>query len=241
MAAGMVTQIGGAGDTLDRLHEMVEEERTQGGGSGALAQDSMDMSEVQAQGSRADGPGRSGPGRFRRARGHLARGHRQRRAGGAHAWADRGRRSRRRDRAEMPAPQGAPAWARELALAYESRAHGQFVLYGNVHDRLPTGGRLVNLAHYIETELLTGFAVVFSYDLGNGLRRRARRGAGRARGAARRAAAADRASRCAAIELVSRYLRYLGNLRALDRGGKRQRRRHPARRRSPAAGRRRRP
>lgn len=54
----------------------------------------------------------------------------------------------------MPAPVGAPAWASELAGAYESGAHGQFVLYGNVHDRLPVGGRLVNLASYLEDELL---------------------------------------------------------------------------------------
>jgi phage shock protein A len=46
MAAGMVTQIGGAGETLDRLHEMVEEERTQAAGRARLAQDSIDMSEV---------------------------------------------------------------------------------------------------------------------------------------------------------------------------------------------------
>jgi hypothetical protein len=47
MAAGMVTQIGGAGDTLDRLHEMIEEERTTAAGRARLAQDSMDMSEVR--------------------------------------------------------------------------------------------------------------------------------------------------------------------------------------------------
>ena len=47
MAAGMVTQIGGAGDTLDRLHEMVEEDRTAAAGRARLAQDSMDMSEVK--------------------------------------------------------------------------------------------------------------------------------------------------------------------------------------------------
>ena len=46
----------------------------------------------------------------------------------------------------MPAPHGAPAWAAELALAYESGAHGQFILYGNVHDRVAVGGRLINLA-----------------------------------------------------------------------------------------------
>jgi len=47
MAAGMVTKIGGAGETLDRLHEMVEEERTQAAGRARLAQDSIDMSDVK--------------------------------------------------------------------------------------------------------------------------------------------------------------------------------------------------
>jgi phage shock protein A len=47
MAAGMVTQIGGAGDTLDRLHEMVEEDRTAAAGRARLAQDSIDMSDVK--------------------------------------------------------------------------------------------------------------------------------------------------------------------------------------------------
>lgn len=69
----------------------------------------------------------------------------------------------------MPLPANAPAWAAQLALAYESGAHGQFILYGNVHDRLPQRGRLVGLTRYLEEELLTGFDVVFAYDLGNGL------------------------------------------------------------------------
>ena len=38
----------------------------------------------------------------------------------------------------MPAQQAAPAWANELALAYESGAHGQFILYGNVPNILFT-------------------------------------------------------------------------------------------------------
>lgn len=117
----------------------------------------------------------------------------------------------------MPAPAGAPAWARELALAYESGAHGQFVLFGNVHDRLPAGPRLVNLARYLEDELLAGFGVVFAYDLGNGLT--IERGAETVQqwgGAAEQ----PRPPRepLAAIEFVTRYLRYLGNLRALGRG-----------------------
>ena len=119
----------------------------------------------------------------------------------------------------MPAPQGAPAWAQELALAYESGAHGQFVLYGNVHDRLVAGGRLVNLPRYVEDELLAGFTVVFTYDLGNGLTL--------TRGEAvvqQWGGAADLQQRrprdpLAAIDFVGRYLRYLGNLRALGRGG----------------------
>src|SRR5688572_7028788 len=69
----------------------------------------------------------------------------------------------------MPAAPGAPAWASELALAYESGAYGQFILYGNVQDRVAVGSRLVNLPEYLENELLAGFQIVLSYDLGNGL------------------------------------------------------------------------
>jgi len=46
MAAGMVTEIGGSGDTLDRLHDMVEEERTRAAGRARIAKDSVDMSEI---------------------------------------------------------------------------------------------------------------------------------------------------------------------------------------------------
>ena len=70
---------------------------------------------------------------------------------------------------EMQAPQGAPDWASALSIGFESGASGQFVLYGNVHDRIAVGGRLVNIEQYIQDELLASFSVVFSYDLGNGL------------------------------------------------------------------------
>jgi len=46
MAAGMIGQIGGSGDTLNRLQEMVEEERTRAAGRARVARDSLDMSEV---------------------------------------------------------------------------------------------------------------------------------------------------------------------------------------------------
>jgi len=47
MASGMITNIGGSGDTLDRLQTMVEEERTKAAGRARVARDSMDMSGVQ--------------------------------------------------------------------------------------------------------------------------------------------------------------------------------------------------
>lgn len=46
MAAGMVTSIGGSGDTLDRLEKMVEEERTKAAGKARVARDQLDMSGV---------------------------------------------------------------------------------------------------------------------------------------------------------------------------------------------------
>jgi hypothetical protein len=118
----------------------------------------------------------------------------------------------------MPLPASAPPWAAELVLAYESGANGQFVLYGNVYDRLPVDGRLVNLPRFLEEELLSAFSVVFAYDPGNGLRI--------ARGAEklqqwRGAEGLGTLPRdpIAAVEVVARTLRYLANLRALGRGG----------------------
>jgi phage shock protein A len=54
MAAGMVTEIGGAGDTLNRLHEMVEEERTKAAGRARVARDAIDMSEVNVKEAELD-------------------------------------------------------------------------------------------------------------------------------------------------------------------------------------------
>jgi len=47
MASGMISSIGGSGDTLDRLQTMVEEERSKAAGRARVARDSMDMSGVQ--------------------------------------------------------------------------------------------------------------------------------------------------------------------------------------------------
>ncbi len=116
----------------------------------------------------------------------------------------------------MPIAADAPGWVAELALGYESGAHGQFILYGNVADRFPLGGRLVGLGRYLDAQLLGGFDLLFSYDPGNGL--------GVLRGAERLAqwpgskeiGPLPRDPR-AAVEVVSRYLRYRANLAALGR------------------------
>lgn len=46
MASGMIGQIGSSGDTMDRLHQVVEEERTKAAGRARVARDSMDLTEV---------------------------------------------------------------------------------------------------------------------------------------------------------------------------------------------------
>src|SRR5262245_4057623 len=114
---------------------------------------------------------------------------------------------------------GAPAWAADLSVAFESGASGQFILYGNVHDRLALGGQLVNVEQYIEEELLAGFDVIFSYDLGNGLAME--------RGGERVSEWVPAATRSLphepleAIRFVSRYAKYLGNLSSLGARAKR--------------------
>jgi len=47
MSAGMITNIGGAGDTLNRLETMVMEERDKAAGRARVAKDSVDMTGVE--------------------------------------------------------------------------------------------------------------------------------------------------------------------------------------------------
>ena len=108
----------------------------------------------------------------------------------------------------------APAWAAEIALAYESTAQGQFIVSGNVHDRIPVNGALVNLGGFIEKELLANFQVIFTFDLGNGLRI-ARGGELLQDWSGMRRLDPTIRQPLQAIELISSLLRYLGNLQAL--------------------------
>jgi hypothetical protein len=106
-----------------------------------------------------------------------------------------------------------PDWSAELSLAIESRACGQFVLYGNVHDCLAVAGHLRGIERFIQDELLSAVDVIFAYDLGNGLTVE--------RGEKRLAQWAPAVMRTLpqqpleAVRFASRYLRYLGNLSAL--------------------------
>lgn len=67
-----------------------------------------------------------------------------------------------------------PQWSSELIALYESGATNQFVLHGNVNDRIlvpgKSGGSLGSLDDFLEAVLLPSFEVVLTYDLGNGLR-----------------------------------------------------------------------
>jgi ATPase family associated with various cellular activities (AAA) len=116
----------------------------------------------------------------------------------------------------VPVPKDAPEWAETLSTAFESGASGQFILYGNVHDRLAVDGQLITIERYIQDVLLEQFDVIFSYDLGNGLTVE--------RGAEKLTEWVPAVQRSLsqgpppdAMRLISRYARYLANLRALGK------------------------
>ncbi len=111
-----------------------------------------------------------------------------------------------------------PAWASELIALYESDAANQFILFGDVHDRfvLPTAGqaRLAGLMDFFLHALLPRFDVVFSFDVGNGIRIE-KGGEQLAQWPAfKENPELPRAPR-AAIEWLTRYFRYCANLARL--------------------------
>ncbi|MBC8127173.1 MAG: ATP-binding protein [Gloeobacteraceae cyanobacterium ES-bin-144] len=68
-----------------------------------------------------------------------------------------------------------PPWAGEVIDLYESGACAQFILHGNVEDRLllpvsASDSKIVGLGEFLRDRLLAKFDVVISYDLGNGIR-----------------------------------------------------------------------
>jgi len=125
---------------------------------------------------------------------------------------------RRPEATESP-KDGLPEWARELIALYESGASSQFVLYGNVEDRLllPAGDgwRLGGLEDALLELLLPGFEVVLSFDLGNGIRVEKGREAFSEWPYLKDGGELPRTPR-SAVETLTRYFRFVANLRKLS-------------------------
>lgn len=107
-----------------------------------------------------------------------------------------------------------PDWAAQLIALYESTAHNQFILTGNVYDRFALGGELRGLDEFLREALLPRFDVVLSYDLGNGIR--VASGESIVASWPSRPAQLPRQPR-AAIELLTHFFRYAANLARLGK------------------------
>ncbi|HVF09764.1 MAG TPA: ATP-binding protein [Abditibacteriaceae bacterium] len=114
-----------------------------------------------------------------------------------------------------------PDWATELITLYESNATNQFVLYGNIYDRmvLPLGAKmeLGSLSDFLLRALLPRFDVILSYDLGNGIRIEKGGEIFSQWPAFKENSNLPRDPR-AAIETLTHYFRYCANLAVLKRG-----------------------
>lgn len=125
--------------------------------------------------------------------------------------------------APMPRTQAAalPAWARTLAESYESNAANQFIVYGNVSDRMllpgPPAARLGALPDFLLDVLLARFDVVLSYDLGNGIRVE-KGGEVFSKWPHFQESQKDWKTPRPAIETLTRYFRYCANLTRLNQG-----------------------
>ena len=115
-----------------------------------------------------------------------------------------------------------PPWAAEVVALYESHAANQFVFHGNINDRflLPLGvqSELGSITDFLGRVLMPKFDVILSYDIGSGIR--IEKGG-------------DHFSKWPglkenvqlpkhpreAVEMLSRFLRYSGNLRRLGQPG----------------------
>ena len=112
-----------------------------------------------------------------------------------------------------------PAWARALAEFYESNAASQFVIYGNISDRMvlpgPPAAHLAALPDFLLGVLLSRFDVVLSYDLGNGIR--VEKGAELfSKWPHFQESQKDWKAPRSAVETLTRYFRYCANLTRLN-------------------------
>ena len=112
-----------------------------------------------------------------------------------------------------------PPWSKEIIDLYESGAASQFILHGNISDRvlLPKSAagpeRMGSLTEFLRESLLVKFDVVLAYDLGNGARVE-KGGETFAQWPAWKDKTLPVAPR-EAVHVLSHYLRYCGNLARL--------------------------
>ena len=125
--------------------------------------------------------------------------------------------------AASPPPQASsanlPVWAKKLVELYESNATGQFIIYGNIGDRMllpvsPTP-RLGTLSDFLLCVLLTRFDVVLSFDPGNGIRVE-KGGETFAKWPHFEESQKDWRAPRPAVETLTRYFRYCANLTRLN-------------------------
>jgi len=111
-----------------------------------------------------------------------------------------------------------PQWAKKMISLYESRAVNQFILHGNVNDRLYLPLRdkasLGGIRDFLLRVLLPQFDVILSYDLGNGIRVEKGGEIFSQWIGANESPELPRQPR-PAIEFLTRYFRYLANLARL--------------------------
>jgi len=112
-----------------------------------------------------------------------------------------------------------PAWARTLVEFYESNAASQFIIYGNISDRMvlpgPPAAHLGALPDFLLGVLLSRFDVVLSYDLGNGIR--VEKGAELfSKWPHFQESQKDWKAPRSAVETLTRYFRYCANLTRLN-------------------------
>lgn len=112
-----------------------------------------------------------------------------------------------------------PDWARKVADLYESNAASQFIIYGNISDRmvLPVspGPRLGAIADFLLEVLLPRFDVVLSYDIGNGIRVE-KGGELFSKWPHFQESQKDWKAPRPAVETLTRYFRYCANLTRLN-------------------------
>ena len=114
-----------------------------------------------------------------------------------------------------PLPASLPAWVHTVIDLYNSQAHNQFILTGNVNDQFggpsDPGASGGSLSDYLQQCVIPRYDVVLRYDLGNGLR--VDRG-GSLFSQWPGGGSPPRNAR-PAIEFISAYLRYCSNLAGL--------------------------